>query len=91
MEVIELACPHLVLADARGNNGLPLGELAEFLDDLLRHDSSRDVGVGERIFFAPTLDFLPPFLETFWQVGVGTLGEKLIEVLQGKPDIGEHG
>jgi hypothetical protein len=24
-------------------------------------------------------------------VGVGTLGEKLIEVLQGKPDIGEHG
>ena len=88
MKVIELAGPHLVLADPGGDDGLPLGELAEFLDDLLRHDSAGDVGVGKRIFFAPTLDFLPPFLETFWQVGVGTLGEKLIEVLQGKPDIG---
>ena len=91
MKVIELAGPHLVLADPSGDDGLPLGELAEFLDDLLWHDSAGDVGVGKRIFFPPNLDFLAPFLETFRQVRVGTLGEKLIQVLQRKPDIGEHG
>ena len=81
MEIIELARPHLVLADARRDDGFPSGEFAEFLDDLLRHDSAGDVRVGKRIFFSPNLDFLPPFLEAFWQVGVGTLGEKLIQVL----------
>ena len=91
MEVVELAGPHLVLADPGGDDGFPLGEFTEFLDDLLRHDSSGDIRVGKGIFFPPTLDFFPPFLETFRQVGVGALGEKLVEVLQRKPDIGEHG
>ena len=81
MEVVELAGPHLVLADPGGDDGFPLGEFTELLDDLLRHDSSGDVGVGKRIFSPPTLDFLPPFLEAFRQVGVGALGEKLVEVL----------
>ena len=81
MEVVELAGPHLVLADPGGDDGFPLGEFTEFLDDLLRHDSSGDVGVGKRIFFPPTFDFLPPFLEAFRQVGVGALGKKLVEVL----------
>ncbi len=91
MEVIKLASPHLVLADARRDDGFPLGEFAEFLNDLLWHDPTGDVRVGKRIFFPPNLDFLPPFLETFRQVRVGTLGEKLIQVLQRKPDIGENG
>jgi len=61
VEVVELSCPHLVLTDARGDDGFSLGEAAELLNNLLGHDAIRDGGVGEGILFAPDLDFFTPF------------------------------
>ena len=74
MEIVKLSCPHLVLANARGDDGLAFGQAAEFLDDLLGHDSARDRFVGEGIFFAPRVDLFAPLLESFGQVGVGAAG-----------------
>ena len=91
MEVVELARPHLVLTDPGGDDGFALGQAAELLDHLLGHDPAGYGRVGKRVFLSPALDFFPPFLETFGQVGVGALGEKLVEVPQRKPDIGEDG
>ena len=91
MEVVELSCPHLVLANARGDDGLAFGQAAEFLDDLLGHDSARDRFVGEGIFFPPGVDLLPPLLESFGEVGVGAARQDLIEIFQGKPHIGKDG
>ena len=61
VEVVELSCPHLVLTDARGNDGFPFGEATELLNNLLGHDAIGDGGIGEGILFAPHLDFFPPF------------------------------
>ena len=74
VEVVKLSCPHLVLTDARGDDGFSFGEAAEFFDNLLGHDTIRDVGVGEGILFAPHLDFFTPFGEAFGEVSVGPLG-----------------
>ena len=84
MKVVELSCPHLVLTDARGDDGLALRQAAEFLDDLLGHDSARDRFVGEGIFFAPRVDLLAPLLESFGQVGVGAARQDLIEIFSGQ-------
>ena len=61
VEVIELSRPHLVLANARGDDGFPFGEAAELLNNLLGHDAIGDGGVGEGILFTPDLDFFTPF------------------------------
>lgn len=91
MEVVELSCPHLVLTDARGDDGFSFGEAAELLNNLLGHDAIGDGGVGEGILFAPDLDFFTPFGEAFGEVSVRPLGEEFIEVAQGESDIGEDG
>ena len=61
VEVVELSCPHLVLTDARGDDGFSFGEAAELLNNLLGHDAIGDGGVGEGILFTPDLDFFTPF------------------------------
>ena len=91
VEVVELSCPHLVLTDARGDDGFSLGEAAELLNNLLGHDAIGDGGVGEGILFAPDLNSFTPFGEALGEVSVGPLGEKFIEVAQGEADIGEDG
>jgi len=80
VEVVELSCPHLVLTDPRGDDGLSFGKAAELLNNLLGHDAIGDGGVGEGILFAPDLDFFPPFGEALGEVSMGPLGEEFIEV-----------
>ena len=91
MEIVELPSPHLVLANARGDNGLSLGQAAELLNDLLGHDASGDGSVGEGIFFSPPFNLFAPLGPSFGKMGVGTAGEKLVQAFEGEADIGQDG
>lgn len=86
---VVLASPHLVLADACGDDGFAVGEFAEGLDDELWGDAVGVFFVGEGVGAAPGVDLVEPGLEGFAGSVFGL--DDLVEAGEGVADVAEDG
>lgn len=98
----ELRRPHLVLADARGEDALGSGDLADALDHVLRREQAVDrLGVAERELLLEALEVGPPLggvgaaAVDRLRERVGEVGQDVLEVAHdrhiGRADLGDLG
>ncbi len=81
--LVELGCPHLVLAHLGRDDGLALRHLVERLDDALGLDDLAVLAITERGLFLPGLDQIQPVLALRIARRVVVVLEEAVDVLQG--------
>lgn len=88
----ELACPHLVLADAGGDDGVAAGKAVKFFDNELGLDCFGVAVVGEGVILFPLIDLVIP-IGVAVEVGRGALEaaafEEEVKAAEGVADVGE--